>query len=190
MKLLAVLFCAISRLAEADRMNAADHPSVLTAIQNCSVLPQYTCYKSKGFHHFVFCSKHALTCKLLKRVHNHVHSSVCKSLKHYVFLSISNKIVADYFKDIWTNDTDPGMCCALCNEDEKCGAWSHDATNNPKKAGSDFRCHLFEKTPSETTPGDCSVGTAARNPPHPPAPPMPRGDKPNIVFLVVESTDG
>ena len=79
------------------------------------------------------------------------------------------------------------MCCALCNANEKCNAWSHDATKHPEKAGSDFRCHLFEKTPKETTHGDCSVGTAARNPP---APPMPRGDKPNIVFLVVESTDG
>jgi len=146
MNLFVLVLCfALSHLADADRMRATNHPSVLTAAQNCSVLPQSTCYKYK------------------------------------------NK---DYFKDIYTNDTDPGMCCALCNKNEKCGAWSHDHTNNPKKAGSLFRCHLFEKTPKETTFGNCSVGTAARNPPTPPAPPMPRGDKPNIVFLVVESTDG
>ena len=98
---------------------------------------------------------------------------------------------ADYYKDVDTNNTDPGMCCALCITDgTKCKAWSHDATANPKKAGSNFRCHLFKQIPGATKAGDCSVGLGKGHTLAPTPAPTPRGDRPNIVFLVVESTDG
>jgi arylsulfatase A-like enzyme len=129
--------------AAATRLEAYDHPSVLTTSLGCWAAPQSTCYAYSA---------------------------------------------GDYFKDVSTNDTDPGMCCALCNADAECDAWSHDATANPARAGSYFRCHLFASVPSGTSYGNCSVGRAANQPP--PTPSKPRGTRPNIIFLVVESTDG
>ena len=98
---------------------------------------------------------------------------------------------------------DPGACCAACNELEGCVSWTH----SPGSGGS---CNLYSNVgPTKSNDRDgCSAGTigghgrpmpvgpfppapAPHGPPSPtPQPATPRGDKPNILFLVVESTDG
>eukprot|EP01050_Picozoa_sp_SAG11_P014342 SAG11_NODE_1756_length_4309_cov_2.250594_1_plen_709_part_00 len=85
---------------------------------------------------------------------------------------------------------DPGACCKACNELKGCMSWTH----SPGGSGS---CNLYSNVgPTKSNDKDgCSAGTIGGHgrpmPPMPPAPPhTPRGNKPNILFLVVESTDG
>ena len=79
---------------------------------------------------------------------------------------------------------DSGDCCALCSKNPTCVSYNHAGVTGG------FYCDLFSTVgATHTTHDGCTSGiSAGPKPPVPPAPP--RGDKPNIVFLVVESTDG
>jgi hypothetical protein len=81
--------------------------------------------------------------------------------------------------------TDPGACCAACIELAGCMSWTH----SPWGTGS---CNLYKDigTLKQNDKDGCSSGMIGGHgrpvPPAPPAPPVtPRGDKPNILFLVV-----
>ena len=68
-------------------------------------------------------------------------------------------------------------------------------TANPSGGGSGggkYNCNLYKNIgKSKTVPSSDSCFAGVRNGPQPPKPSPPvRGDRPNIVFLVVESTDG
>ena len=103
---------------------------------------------------------------------------------------------------------DPGACCAACIKKEGCVSWTHGN-------GGGGSCNLYKNIGPvhSNDKNGCSAGTIGGHgrpippgpfPPPPPGPrpspgpgpgpapgPItPRGDKPNILFLVVESTDG
>ena len=84
----------------------------------------------------------------------------------------------------------PGECCAACLAEPGCKSWTH----SPGGTGG---CNLYRDVgPTKSNDKDgCSAGVVGGHgrpvPAVPPPPPVtPRGDKPNILFLVVESTDG
>ena len=143
------------------RLVAPRGATALTVQQNCTMLPVYTCFQNPE----------------------------------------------GKMKGVSRVGEDPGACCKACNELKGCASWTH----SPSRGGS---CNLYSnvgKTKSNDKDG-CSAGTIgghgrpmpphgpfppppAPSPPHPhpgpsPAPHTPRGNKPNILFLVVESTDG
>ena len=80
--------------------------------------------------------------------------------------------------------SDPQICCQLCANQTKCASWNHGSFNSKKGT---YSCDLyFNNGSTKNTTDGCSGGFR-----HGPMPtPPPRGDTPNIVFLVVESTDG
>ena len=78
--------------------------------------------------------------------------------------------------------TDTSVCCDLCNQNPQCLSWNHGS-----KHGNTFTCDLYRDIGPNKTGNDGCLG-GYRGAPTPK--PVPRGDKPNIVFLVVESTDG
>eukprot|EP01047_Picozoa_sp_COSAG01_P015703 COSAG01_NODE_790_length_13572_cov_4.015587_7_plen_350_part_00 len=143
------------------RLIAPQGATAWTERENCTMLPAYTC-----FHN----SKNKITTK------THVGD-------------------------------DPGVCCTACKNEKGCVSWTHQTKDHGK-------CELYSTVgPARSNDRDgCSAGTIGPHgpikpappgpPPHPPhpAPPSPpsptpqpvtpRGDKPNILFLVVESTDG
>ncbi len=77
---------------------------------------------------------------------------------------------------------DPGECCDLCKANPECETWNHGTYNAADRT---WTCDLYRNAGPNKTSSDCVGGFAT------PAPaPPPRGGRPNIVFLVVESTDG
>jgi len=75
---------------------------------------------------------------------------------------------------------DPQVCCSLCGQNSSCRAWNH-GRYNPNNGT--YTCDLYHNIGANKTSDDgCSGGFRAAA--------TPRGDRPNIVFLVVESTDG
>eukprot|EP01045_Picozoa_sp_COSAG04_P018288 COSAG04_NODE_1682_length_5960_cov_43.049480_4_plen_264_part_00 len=89
---------------------------------------------------------------------------------------------------------DPGECCAACLATAGCKSWVHvpGTGSGPGKpqSGQTYECNLFSSVgPTRASHDGCTAGTVpASAPPAPPVPP--RNGKPNILFLVVESTDG
>jgi hypothetical protein len=78
--------------------------------------------------------------------------------------------------------SDPQICCDACASNVACAAWNHGAKDS--KTGT-FTCDLYrDEGPTKISSDGCSGGFGTHHEP------VPRGDKPNIVFLVVESTDG
>jgi hypothetical protein len=90
-----------------------------------------------------------------------------------------------------TGTADPGSCCAACRGFPGCTSWTH--TKRERTAGTmEYKCDLYStvgKTKTDTKSG-CSAGFVPGATPAPPAPPQPRNGRPNILFLIVESTDG
>lgn len=76
--------------------------------------------------------------------------------------------------------SDPQLCCQLCSSATDCLTWNHGMYNT---SNGTYTCDLYHDIgPSKTTSDGCSGGFRR--------PAVPRTDRPNIVFLVVESTDG
>ena len=98
------------------------------------------------------------------------------------------------FMDSKDLGSDPGECCAACLATAGCKSWVHvpgtgSAPGHPQ-SGQTYECNLFSSVgPTRSSHDGCTAGTVpASAPPAPPVPP--RNGKPNILFLVVESTDG
>ena len=92
-------------------------------------------------------------------------------------------------KNVKVADQDPGACCDLCMKEPTCASWSHVPMGGTGKDKL-FSCNLYSDVgPTKHTSDGCSAGTVAGSRP-PPPPKAPRNGKPNIAFLVVESTDG
>jgi arylsulfatase A-like enzyme len=90
---------------------------------------------------------------------------------------------------------DPGSCCEACAQDraEACVAWTHTKKIN-KDGRTKYKCNLYSTIgKTKETHDGCSSGVMPGGKPAPlppPAPPQPRNGRPNILFLIVESTDG
>jgi hypothetical protein len=102
----------------------------------------------------------------------------CKAAPQYsCFANKANKIGR-----FPVSSGDSGDCCATCQEHPGCISYNHG------NSSTGWYCDLFKTVgPVKQTKDGCTSGTAD---PTPTPAPAPRGDKPNIVFLVVESTDG
>jgi arylsulfatase A-like enzyme len=85
--------------------------------------------------------------------------------------------------------SDPQKCCDLCAQNPDCASWNHGSYDTKTKL---YACDLYSDVGPTKNSSTCVGGVRdGPLPPTPaPTPPAPRGDKPNIVFLVVESTDG
>ena len=86
---------------------------------------------------------------------------------------------------------DPGNCCALCRQHTACASFNHvvcDLRDDGNCLQSHF-CELYTTVGDSVSlsDGGCVGGAVV---PQGQPPPPPRGDRPNIVWLVVESTDG
>ena len=86
--------------------------------------------------------------------------------------------------------SDPQKCCDLCAQNPTCMSWNHGSHDDTSGL---YKCDLYDNVSEHTHSSKTCVGGFRDGPLPPtpaPTPPPPRGDKPNIVFLVVESTDG
>eukprot|EP00750_Incisomonas_marina_P011377 INCI16370.5.p1 GENE.INCI16370.5~~INCI16370.5.p1 ORF type:complete len:555 (+),score=64.45 INCI16370.5:814-2478(+) len=109
----------------------------------------------------------------------HAQAPICEMLPEKVCWSNPLGKIASFSGQA----ADPQVCCALCAERQGCRTWNHGDFDN---ASGTFSCDLYRDIgPNKTSNDGCSGGYSVPSPA-----PAPRGDKPNIVFLVVESTDG
>ena len=93
-------------------------------------------------------------------------------------------------KGAYSATADPGSCCEACGNEVGCVSWTHLKAGS--KTAPTYSCNLYS-TVGPTKADDhtgCSAGIMPGAKPTPPKPPEPRNGRPNILFLIVESTDG
>jgi len=83
-------------------------------------------------------------------------------------------------QSVGVESAQPAICCQLCNNDTACRAWTHG------HRGNNSFCDLFQNQGSTLSNKTSGCVSGVRSAPIP----TPNPSSPNIVFLVVESTDG
>ena len=132
----------------------------------------------------------ALTSRELAPDHPSVKTAAlgCKALPQYTCFNNSKHSLGRH-----SATADAGDCCALCHEHAPCTSFNHgcDAVGGQCATDSLYYCELFGTVgPTlQVDDGGCVGGISSSQLVASPPPP-PRGDRPNIVWLVVESTDG
>ena len=119
----------------------------------------------------------------------------CHALSQYACFNNSNNLIGHF-----SAGPDAGDCCAMCRSNTMCVSFNHGTCMAQDKrctSGAQHYCELF-KTIGPTQQFYDEVGCVSGTSPLgalpgslvTKSPPPSRGDRPNIVWLVVESTDG